>query len=422
VEIRLLRKCLLLLVASRYLLGVFAAEPPAAFGLTNVWTIELRVTRDAWSTILGSRTFTPADITVNGVTYTNVAVRQKGQGTTSGTGMGRPPLHLVLKGQRIAGVKKLSLNNNYFDTSYMRDVLSYKLCNDFGVAAPRTAFAKVYLRTSNASAARYLGLYTATEIVDEEFLQARFGTKNGFLMKPTLPTFMNHGYWPKEVNDLVAKTKPGAGETDKVLAFLKLINQGPQRAFKDEIGSFVDLDNFLRFAVLNVALANCDSYFSMGKNFYLYLNPATSHLTFIPWDFDLSFGGHFLFGTPEQRMNLTIDKPTDDRLFTRLLAIPEMKERYHALMREFVDKHFQVVVIEQQIDLVASLIESAVMDDSRDRGLRFKRSLDGRNRGLAGNGRQVDVGLKQFVEGRVASLNDQLAGKSKGVRPQFGAH
>jgi hypothetical protein len=54
--------------------------------------------------------------------------------------------------------------------------------------------------------------------------------------------------------------------------------------------------------------------------------------------------------------------------------------------------------------------------------LRFKRSLDGRNRGLAGNGRQVDVGLKQFVEGRVASLNDQLAGKSKGVRPQFGAH
>src|SRR5690349_7523921 len=81
----------------------------AAFGLTNIWTIELRVTPDAWHTVLGSRTFTRGDIVVNGVSYTNVAVRQKGQGTSSGTRMERPPLHLNFKGQRIAGVHKLSL-------------------------------------------------------------------------------------------------------------------------------------------------------------------------------------------------------------------------------------------------------------------------------------------------------------------------
>lgn len=398
-----------------------AAEPPAAFGLTNIWTIELRVTPSAWRTVMGSRTFTRAEISVNGVIYTNVAARQKGQGTSSGTGMGRPPLHLNFKSQRVAGVQKLSLNNNYFDTSCLRDVLSYKLCNDFGVPAPRTAFAKVYLKT-NDTAPIYLGLYTATEIVDEDFVQARFASRDGLLMKPALPIFMNGGYWPQEVEQLVPRTKPSTAESEKVLAFLKLINQGPPRAFKDQIASYLDVENFLRFAVVNVALANCDSYFQMGKNFYLWLNPATGELTFIPWDFDLSFGGHFLFGTPQQRTNMTIDRPTDDRLFTRLLAIPEMKDRYHALMLEFVAKHFQVVAIEQQIDLLAALVEPAALADNSSHSTRFKRSLDAGGRGLPGNGWQVDVGLKQFVEGRVASLNDQLAGKSNGERPRLGAH
>jgi hypothetical protein len=119
---------------------------------------------------------------------------------------------------------------------------------------------------------------------------------------------------------------------------------------------------------------------------------------------------------------MTIDRPTDDRLFTRLLAIPEVKERYHALICEFLKNHFQPAAIEQQIDGLATHIEPTVMEDARERRLRFSRSLDGREGGLPGNGRQVDVGLKQFVEGRIASLNEQLAGRSKGERPRFAAH
>ena len=64
---------------------LLAAEPPAAFGLTNVWTIELRVSPDVWRTLINSRDFKRADITINGVPYANVAVRQKGGGTTDGT-------------------------------------------------------------------------------------------------------------------------------------------------------------------------------------------------------------------------------------------------------------------------------------------------------------------------------------------------
>jgi hypothetical protein len=106
---------------------------------------------------------------------------------------------------------------------------------------------------SAGEAATYLGLYTATDIVDEDFLQARFGNHDGFLMKPTLATFMNRGYWPQRVKDLNAKTKPRVTESDKMLTFLKLINEQSARAFNDEIASFMDLDDFLRLAVVNGA-------------------------------------------------------------------------------------------------------------------------------------------------------------------------
>src|SRR5262245_14200991 len=118
-----MRTCLLLLTAPFCLLGSFAAAAaPIAFGLTNIWTIELHVTPGAWRTVTGSPTFDPADVVINGQTYKHVAVRQKGGGTTDGTAHGRPPLRLNFKEQRVAGEQKLSLNNNFFDSSYLRDV------------------------------------------------------------------------------------------------------------------------------------------------------------------------------------------------------------------------------------------------------------------------------------------------------------
>ena len=398
-----------------HLCGCFStgAESPAAFGLTNIWTIELRVTPETWRSITTSRTLTRGGIAANGVAYASVAMRQKGGGTTDGTGQGRPPLHLHFKGQRIAGVQKLSLNNNIFDSSYLRDVLSYKLCNDFGVAAPKTAFAKVYLKTTEEERPAYLGLYIATEIVDEAWVSERFGSQGGLLMKPEGPIFQARNW--RTMAGYGFPQKPATeAEQARMVALARLVSNAPDDSFARELPSYIDLDNFLRFLVLNVALANHDSYFAMAKNYYLHLNPATNKLVFIPWDFDLSFGGHFLFGRPEQRINLSIDRPSDDRLFARVLSIPELKDRYHALMREFLDRHFKPAAIERQIDELAAVIEPAVMEERRDRRLRFKRSLDARGRGLPGNGRQVDVGLKEFVEGRVRSIEAQLAGRSKG--------
>ncbi len=393
-----------------------------AFGVTNIWAMELRTAPQAWTKLTSSREFTQADVTIDGKIYDKVAVRLKRGGTSGGAHEGRPPLHLEFKGQSVAGVTLLSLNNNYFDRSYLRDVLSYKLCNDFGLAAPKTAFVKVYVSTNQSTPAHYLGLYTATEIVDGGFLRERFGSSSGLLMKPQLQGAAQGVSWPKQIESVDTRTGPSPEQQEQMQALLKLINQNSNAAFQEEISSRMDLDNYLRFVVVNVALANLDSYLGMGKNFYLYLNPKTGKLTWIPWDFDLSFGGFFLCGTPEERIHLSIDSPTQDRLLKRLLAIPEVNERYRLLLREFVEKHLQVPALEQQIDELSARIEPSVNEETEiGRRRSFKGSLDERNGGgfARRGGWGIDIGLKQFIEGRVASIEAQLAGQEKGAHPVF---
>jgi hypothetical protein len=99
-----------------------------------------------------------------------------------------------------------------------------------------------------------------------------------------------------------------------------------------------------------------------------------------------------------------------------------MKERYHTLMLEFVEKHFQVATIEQQIDLLAALIEPAVIEDSRDSAAAVQAQPGWQGPWPGWQWAAGGCWAEGVRWGRVESVNEQLVGKSKGERPQFGAH
>src|SRR5262249_35574796 len=135
---------------------------------------------------------------------------------------------------------------NFFDSSCLRDVLSYKLCNDFGVPAPATAFAKLYLKRGEGESPTYLGLYTATEIVDEAWVSKRFGTKGGLLMKPRAPVFRARD-WSAIAESAVPKNRASDAEKARMVRFARLVNNAPDDTFARELPSCIDVDNFLRF-------------------------------------------------------------------------------------------------------------------------------------------------------------------------------
>src|SRR5439155_11836034 len=84
--------------------------------------------------------------------------------------------------QRLYGFKDLSMAVNFLDYSQIRETLAYGLFRTAGVAAPRTAFYRVYIDFGQGL--QYNGLYTAVELPEDTMLEDQFGENAGNIYKP----------------------------------------------------------------------------------------------------------------------------------------------------------------------------------------------------------------------------------------------
>ncbi len=431
-----------------------AAAPSSFFGTTNLWSAELVLLPDQWTDVLkGKRTaprdstsgpgdetdrnyfYARADFRLEGRSLTNVGVRLKGSGTQSGNGIQRWPFRIDLNQfggyERLDGAGKISLNNNFYDSSYLRDSLSYELFREFGVPAPRTCFIRLHLTVPGKYDKKYLGLYTAAEAVETPFLKEHFGSAAGLLLKPNLglSSFPAGRDWSGLRGSLGPRTDGSVEQRQQVVQLFHLLNRRDPVAFAEQLPKLVDLDAYLRFLVVNVVLVNQDSYLGMGKNYYIYLDPVTDRLKWLSWDLDLSFGGFFFCGRPEERIELHIDQPSSifDPLIRQVLAVPEFRERYHGLMKEFLRDQFNHAKMFARIDELTGIVRPAVMAEQSMTEPEFDRSIDGRP-AAAGTTKPhrlqrwmlIEPGLKLFVEKRIESVEAQLAGTRQGVRTGFG--
>jgi hypothetical protein len=233
---------------------------------------------------------------------------------------------------RLFAMKALNLKSMWNDASQMREGLAWKMFAAAGVPAPHHTYAKFCIN------AKYYGLYSLIEQVEETFLQDRYGTKDGNLFKaywmpddvgPSDLTYRKQGtddsgkqYFVKsDMDSRSYRLKAGKDATrntyDDLATFIRVLNgvttpDGASKfdtpAFKAEIEKVFDVKTFLRWASLNMLLGAWDNYYATPANYYLY-NAGHSgaaqnlmnapYFTWIPWDYDNSFG-HDFFNTKWQ--------------------------------------------------------------------------------------------------------------------------
>ncbi|MDB5391579.1 MAG: cotH 1 [Planctomycetaceae bacterium] len=330
-------------------------------------------------------------------------------------------------GASFHGIKKLNLHCGVLDSTKIREALAYAVFRAAGVPAPRTALAEVNLTVPGRYDAEYLGLYSVVEQVDKAFLTAHFKSDKGILLKPEGMrgiSFLG--------DDPAAYKKPFDGKTEgddqqwrRLVDFAKLINQADKERFQKEIGTFLDIEAFLRYLAANTLLVNFDSFMGMGHNYYLYLVPATNKFVFIPWDLDLAFGSHPMFGPMDQQINMSIDHPQlgEINLIDRLLALPDVKQAFREEIRRLMDTVFNDEVLGKEID--------AIKDVSKDPLAREQLAVAARKEGggfgpgPGGPGPMfggTPMSLRTFVQKRSEAVASQLAGQNPGIipRPSFG--
>jgi spore coat protein H len=337
------------------------------------------------------------------------------------------------KGRTFFGLSKLNLNNNAMDPSQLREALAYQIFRGGGVPAGRTAFAEVYLTVPGKYAKAYAGLYTVVEQVDERFLKARFGSKEGLLLKPDhMPGLPFLGTsWAAYTNQAQPKTAVAQADASRFIEFAKCLNSADDASFGAAVADFVDVDEFLRFLALEGLLANMDSPLLTGHNYYLYLHPKTRKLLWIPWDLNEAFGGFNPAGTLSEQMNLSVDQPFTqvNRLAGRLLQVPGMKARYHEIFRSLLANNFTATNLFPMIEAMARAIRPSLTNDRMVSLPQFEASLSERSqpdfgwgarggRGGAGAPQRSREALKPFINQRAASVRLQLEGRKNGYVPR----
>ncbi len=66
-----------------------------------------------------------------------------------------------------------------------------------------------------------------------------------------------------------------------MIEFARLINEAADEPFQAGIAGYLDMDEFLRFLAANALLSNLNSFFALGNNYALYLDP-DGRFHFIP--------------------------------------------------------------------------------------------------------------------------------------------
>jgi hypothetical protein len=259
---------------------------------------------------------------------------------------------------RLVGMARINLKAMYNDPSQMREALAWRLLGAVGVPSPRHTYAKLAIDH------RYLGLFSLIEQVDRRFLEDHFGKNHhGNLYKAycggigcaTLEHRVGgdgddsgRQYATPGSDDGTYRLKtneddPAANTYDDLATFVRTINGiglpgGDDRfgsdAFRESVEGIMNAPAFLRWAGVNLLIGSWDNYFATPANYYLYNSGrqgagrdfvGAPYFTFIPWDYDNSFGIDY-FGTQWQYTDL-VDWPGNTTGYWRKPGTPSRTSR-----------------------------------------------------------------------------------------------
>ena len=476
------RRMAVWLIVCHGLLGLSgnAAEMPrgsALFGLTNLWTLRLTISPEAWKQMGGhsgeraqtgglfggaidsffgngnggrpgqSRAHGGAEypwatctFESGGQKFTNVAIRFKGNSSfvRAPNGLKRPfrlDFNRDAPGRSFQGVEEFCLNNNVNDATQMHEALAYDLFHRAGIAAPRTAFASVILTVPGQIERQSLGLYTLVESVNRDFLKQHFDTKKGLLLKPEMMQGLDYfgDSWSGYAGRYGPKGDVNPADAKRIMEFARFIQEADPQEFGERLKEYLDPAAFTRFVALNAVLANIDSFIGNGHNYYLFLDPKSHRAQFIPWDLNEAFGAHPVSGPSRDQMTFSVLRPQADpnRLIERVIADPQFGPAYRAQCAWVLTNLFEPKRLQADIDRVASVTRRVVFAESKRAKADFERTVLGTIPPTSGDVSQPrhdrEIGRDSYhpwgfpdaVEVDNIPLKDWIAGRYQNVRGQL---
>lgn len=317
--------------------------------------------------IPGDPIYVAATMKFNGKTWNKAGFRLKGNSSLSSTwraGIYKLPFRLKMdefedtypeiKDQRLYGFKELSMSPAFSDNSLIREKVVADIFRMGGVAAARTAFYKVYINFGDG--AKYCGVYTMVEVIDDSMVKNQFGENKGNIYKPesTFQTYVQSQFEKKN-----NETTPDYSDVQAFVTALNSTDRTTNAAqWRANLEKTFNMDNYLKYLAINNTIVNWDAYGAMAHNYYLYNSPANK-LTWIPWDHNMSMtntagGGG---GMSRSAVSLAMTEVGTGWPLLRYVATdPVYYAKYKQYVRTFADNVFTTAKMNELFDKYTTLI------------------------------------------------------------------
>lgn len=248
----------------------------------------------------------PATIEFDGNVWNNVGVRYKGNSSLASawnSGSLKLPLKFdfdefeedypEIDNQRFYGFKQLSLANGFSDDTYLRETVTYDLMDEAGLVAGETAFYEVILDYGEGPV--NLGIYTVVEVIDDTVIENAFGDDSGNIYEGDgSGVSLAEGTFDLIADSFEKENNEDAADWSDIEALYNVLHADTRTTnpeqWRADLEAIFDVDTFLNWLAVGAVAQNWDTYGAMTHNFYLYNNPETGQLVWIPWDHNMTFG------------------------------------------------------------------------------------------------------------------------------------
>jgi hypothetical protein len=372
------------------------------------WETELEVFK-------GTDVEVPATVVVDGKTYREVGVRFHGQTSFSMVREGQKrsfnlSFNFVHHKQRLLGHSGVTLLNSAADPTFLRSVLYMQVMRDY-IPAPKANYLRVVINGES------WGVYVNQQQVDSEFAREAGGASGPRWRIPGSPwgrgglSYLGDDPAPyKRIYELKNHDQPEAWAA--LIRLCRVLNQTPPAQLKTALEPLLDIDGALHFLAVDNAMQNDDGFWTRASDYNLYidtkgrfhLTPHDANETWRP--LEGGFGGRRQ-GPQSEPMALDplVDQNNEDKaILYRLLAVPELRERYlddvHDVARRWLRWDRVGPLAQKYQALIAADVRNDVHKLYSTESFTSALTVDGAEAIGGGPIAPPDMSLKSFIEQR----------------------
>lgn len=133
------------------------------------------------------------------------------------------------------------------------------------------------------------------------------------------------------------------------------------------IWKWVDKDAFFTFWTIEGLLSFWDGYSGNRNNFFVYMNPSTGKIHFMPWGIDCLFEKHSPLGVPPQSPRSV---RTVGLLAHKLYQIPDVRKEYATRMKALMDQLWHEPALLAETERIEVMVRPH-LSDSQGRNANF---------------------------------------------------